>query len=111
MASTIRGSDDFDSLIHQGLGVNQTWQVVTASRVLGTTYTNSTGKPIMLIITSYGGTDNGVAISLNSGSAFNFGVANVNTGNAASSGSVIVPAGVTYKITSGGALQTWGELR
>ena len=50
MASVIRGSDNFDSLVHQGIGVNQTWQDVTASRSAGTTYTNTTGKPIMLAI-------------------------------------------------------------
>lgn len=32
------------------LGVGQTWQNVTGSRVAGTTYTNSTGKPIYLNI-------------------------------------------------------------
>lgn len=31
------------------LGVNQTWQDMTASRVSGVTYTNSTGKPIVVI--------------------------------------------------------------
>jgi len=30
------------------IGVGQTWQDVIGSRVLGTTYTNSTGKPIMI---------------------------------------------------------------
>lgn len=32
------------------LGQNQTWQDVYASRVAGTTYTNSTGRPIMVAI-------------------------------------------------------------
>lgn len=31
-----------------GLGVGQTWQNVTGSRASGTTYTNSTGKPIQI---------------------------------------------------------------
>jgi len=30
------------------IGVGQTWQDITASRALGTTYTNSTGKPIVV---------------------------------------------------------------
>ncbi len=30
------------------LGLGQTWQDVTASRVVGTTYTNTTGKPILV---------------------------------------------------------------
>lgn len=33
-----------------GLGVGQTYQDVTASRAFGTTYTNSTGKPILVIV-------------------------------------------------------------
>ena len=32
------------------IGVGQTWQDVTASRVAGITYTNSTGKPISVSI-------------------------------------------------------------
>jgi hypothetical protein len=40
------------------IGVNQTWQDVTASRALGTTYTNSTGKPILITITLYSTTSN-----------------------------------------------------
>ena len=34
------------------IGLNQTWQDVTGSRVLGTTYTNSTGKPIAINVYS-----------------------------------------------------------
>jgi hypothetical protein len=34
----------------QAFGVGQTWQDVTASRALGTTYTNSTGKPIFVVV-------------------------------------------------------------
>lgn len=34
----------------QAFGVGQTWQDVTASRALGTTYTNSTGKPIQVSV-------------------------------------------------------------
>jgi hypothetical protein len=34
----------------QVLGVGQTWQNVTASRTAGVTYTNSTGKPIVVSI-------------------------------------------------------------
>jgi hypothetical protein len=36
-----------------GVGVWQTWQNVLASRVPGVTYTNSTGKPIVVAITAY----------------------------------------------------------
>jgi len=33
------------------IGVGQTWQNLTSSRALGTTYTNSTGSPIMFAVT------------------------------------------------------------
>jgi len=35
------------------IGDGQTWQNLTGSRVAGTTYTNSTGKPIMVNVTTY----------------------------------------------------------
>lgn len=35
------------------IGVGQTWQNVTASRAFGVTYTNTTGKPIVLMISFY----------------------------------------------------------
>ncbi len=34
----------------QAFGIGQTWQDVTASRALGTTYTNTTGKPIFVVV-------------------------------------------------------------
>ena len=46
----------------QVIGVGQTWQDVTASRVAGTTYTNSTGKPIYLVF--YGNDIAGQALGL-----------------------------------------------
>lgn len=36
--------------LNAGIGVNQTWQNLTASRASGTTYTNTTGKPIMILM-------------------------------------------------------------
>lgn len=52
MASVIRGSDNFDSLASSGLGDGQTWQafVYGTERVSGVTYTNTTGKAIMIAV-------------------------------------------------------------
>jgi hypothetical protein len=44
-----------------GVGVGQTWQNVKASRAANVTYTNTTGKPIMVVISE---TDNNVAATL-----------------------------------------------
>ena len=96
------------------IGVGQTWQDVTASRAWGTTYTNTTGRPITVSIvignngvggnpTSYlrvGGVDV-AALSFNAGSY------DVNTVIA------IVPSGATYSAVRGGShvFYIWAELR
>lgn len=92
------------------IGVSQTWQSVT--RAIGTTYTNSTGKPIMVAITAscsngftvQGLTINGVSVYAGS----------VNVVGAACGFTLIVPNGATYvTLTNGGTLTlvTWHELR
>ena len=85
------------------LGANnttQTYQNVTASRASSTTYTNSTGRAIsvLLITTASGGTwtVNGVSTS-----AF--------TAQSYSPYTMIIPAGATYSYNS--SFQTWTELR
>jgi hypothetical protein len=93
-----------------GLGSSataQTWQDVTASRVNNTTYTNSTGYPIMVAV-STGQT----------GSAFiNFRVNGllitqqaVTSGAGGAQTTVIVPNGATY-LSDSNAINTWLELR
>ena len=93
------------------IGVGQTWQDVTASRALAVTYTNSTGKPIMVIVSTYGGVNNSINASINGSVAYMFADANVNTGSAFCSGSIIIPVAATYNITSVGSKHTWLELR
>lgn len=85
------------------IGYGQTWQDVTGSRALATTYTNTTGRPIQIFVT--GNFDagtltlNGVAISFNDGTSFTF----IN---------VIIPPNQTYRITGGStAITSWSELR
>lgn len=90
------------------LGVGQTWQDVKASRVSGTTYTNSTGKPIMVMVG---------AIRANSGYSMTVVVNGVTIVTADNSGvfygsydlSFIVPSGNTYVVT--GSIRCWAELR
>lgn len=58
-----------------GLGVGQTWQDVTASRAVDTSYRNTTGKPIETIITIaddavvYASVNNSTWVALNSASS------------------------------------------
>jgi len=97
----------------QDLGVGQTWQDVTGSRVLDTTYTNSTGKPIVVSA----GTHIGAGVyqlsltAIINGTAVKIGQGSNTTGNTSAGGNVVVPAGATYKLTSGFTLTYWLELR
>lgn len=93
------------------LGLGQTWQDVTASRVLGTVYTNSTGKPIQVTVyqTAY---DNSTEGQFFVGAVVVSRVFFVGGSGASAKmmHSVIVPAGATYKVT-GQAIINWCELR
>jgi len=96
------------------LGVNQTWQDVTGSRALATTYTNSTGRPIALSITATAGTtvNSFWTLSIN-------GVATAQSTQVYSASAVctlqqfIIPAGATYALTVNGTapINKWWELR
>jgi hypothetical protein len=98
------------------IGVGQTWQDVTASRALGTTYTNSTGRPIMFSVsaTGNGGFIQAVLIGQISGVTVITNGANSGTAGGATYASftLIVPSGSSYNATNGNGctLQTWFEL-
>lgn len=92
------------------IGYGQTWQDVTGSRASGTTYYNTTGKPIAISIrigitatsTNYLAV-NGVTIAQNSGNGTGSGVAQI---------VAIVPPGGNYLYTAGGgSVIAWNELR
>jgi len=89
-----------------GVGIGQTWTNVTSSRSLGSTYTNSTGNPIMVIVTFSGALY---------GSTLTIGGNTISSFNSGSSGyqfpvTFIVPNSVTYSL-SGGSVGSWWELR
>lgn len=96
-----------------GLGGDQTWQNVTASRALSTTYTNTTGKPICLNIQTTGANNTAVDISANIGGAGLMMIArDSSAGTAQTVGSVIVPTGATYSVSMTNAtIAAWWELR
>lgn len=98
-AATIAQSTD--------LGVGQTWQDVTGSRSSGTTYTNNTGRPIMVNILSGGLTNKLTECYV--GSVL---VARSRTWNEFAqdiTSSFIVPAGATYRAVSTN-ITAWAEL-
>jgi hypothetical protein len=99
-----------------GLGVGQTWQDVTGSRVSGTTYTNSTGKPIMVnVVSDQGANVSAVLTATISGVSFVIGRDSNSSGGTTAVGSVIVPDGATYIIVASGSgvsgVASWHELR
>ena len=96
-----------------GLGVGQTYQNLTASRVFGTTYTNTTGKAITIIVsaTAGAGTYTFMSASINGGTAFPFSAGDSPSGATYIAGTLVVPAGATYNITCGITLNVWWELR
>lgn len=98
------------------IGVGQTWQNLTGSRVVGTTYTNTTGKAIQLLVAIYYAADS----NQRTGSFIVAGIivcsyqvqSNV-TGQMNYPTSIIVPAGATYQFTTPGfiSILSWAELR
>lgn len=84
------------------LGIGQTWTDVTSSRSSGTTYTNSTGKPIMVSIT--GTLGSGTTCTVGGVTIMSYGAT-----NAPLFFSFIVPNGKTYSVSS--SLSLWVELR
>lgn len=100
------------ALISNLIGWNQTWQDVTASRALGTTYTNSTGKPIMIGVNASGSTISATYKVTVGG----VDLLTIFTGAIQPQGAVwvIVPDGATYSVSQVVAtvtLSRWVELR
>ena len=101
---TVSGAGDLS------VGVSQTWQNVTSSRTAGTTYTNSTGRPIMVSVCTNMATNaridstvGGVDIQ-DHGASTIYGGMGINT--------FIVPNNTTYKVDKPqGTIQYWAELR
>lgn len=94
----------------RGVGDGQSWQDFSASRLMGTTYTNTTGRPIQVQAwAGTNGTTNFLSLSVNGSTASYMGI------SAAGSGSTVsatVPAGATYAVNgSSVTLQKWMELR
>jgi len=94
------------------LGWGQTWQNVKSSRVSGTSYTNSTGKPIMVAVAfpDTGGTAS-VTVVVGGVTLINLNY-DIGSGSAIAFPVFIVPNGTVYTVTAGGAtISFWSELR
>ena len=92
------------------IGVGQTWQNLTGSRVNGTTYTNTSGRPIMISFSTNFAAPNDVVVVVGGIEVYRWGITN-NFTTRDSGGGFIVPPDVTYSITAPGGLSYWAELR
>jgi len=102
--STIQGAGGQALAAMSSLGYGQTWQNVT--RVSGTTYYNTTGKPIAI-------SANGV--NMNSGITFTVNGATALTSTASNVtlpvGPVVIPVGASYSVTAASGTGSVSELR
>lgn len=94
-----------EGLAHIVIGVGQTWQNVLGSRAAGVTYTNTTGRPILVNIVLSTGTA-GRTFIVNG-----INVASFDNSGAVDFSSAIVPAGGTYSISGAASISLWSELR
>ena len=94
------------------LGYGQTWQTVT--RTAGTTYYNTTGRPITYSTGEVFGSATVVTVSvvINGGSSIMIQNAVISSGNSRGSGLIIIPVGASYVFTHEGVSSlTSTELR
>lgn len=108
--STVQGAGGQALAALSSLGYGQVWTDVTASRALGTTYTNTTGKPILVAIRYASSISNAVQIVVNGVTITAQTQGNVSTGAA---GMAIVPPGASYSAPPAGTTSAlvWLELR
>lgn len=98
-------------LVPEGIGVNQTWQSVT--RVAGTSYQNTTGRPIQVVMNFDGDFMNASFQVSQDNSTWLTVYTDGGDGGPAGGPSIIVPNNYYYRATtSGGAtIAAWVELR
>ncbi|WP_145592107.1 phage tail protein [Yersinia rochesterensis] len=110
-SGTITPSDyaNFDAR-YSKFGAGQSWTDVLSGRVSGTWYTNNTGKPIMISVTTDYGPN--AALNCQTGSA---GTIAYPRGGGSEyiqhNATFIVVPGDTYRVTAAGTIGIWKELR
>jgi len=92
------------------VGVNQTWQDVTASRSSGVIYYNTTGKPIQVNVSGYNNSTStwgSIAVNGVTSAIIHGHYNNATRGDAV----VIVPPGAGYMVSGLVIIQFFGELK
>lgn len=95
------------------LGYGQTWQSVSGSRAVGTTYYNTTGRPIAANITATMSSGTQSLVMTINGEAIP-GPTSINASSQPASILVIIPAGASYVLSASAGtatIGTWKELR
>ena len=116
LSGAVSGNANFDgsgnitinTTANNAIGVGQSWSDVTSSRAANTTYTNTTGRPIQIIVTSPDWNNAGSwEFVVDSVSIAN--VSNADGYNQSKSVGVIVQNGSSYRVN--GNFKKWSELR
>lgn len=95
---------------NNAIGVGQTWQDVKASRTVGVSYQNTTGRPIYVNIQNNNSIDGeSVQVSANGSSWVT--LALIDADSDTTNISFVVPTGHYYRITGSGTVNYWSELR
>lgn len=105
LMTPLRTAEAVAALAPASLGVGQTWQVVTGSRSSGTSYQNTTGKPIQVAITGVTGSNVTFAISTDNVTFTTIARFDNDYGIF-----MVVPNNLYYKFTGSG-INYWSELR
>jgi hypothetical protein len=108
LMTPLRTKEAFDNQ-EQQVGVGQTWQNVRSSRVINTSYQNTTGKPIQV---AWGTTANFASfqVSVDNSTWLTIGFSG-STNNYSDTNHIIIPDGWYYRQNGGVLAQTWAELR
>ena len=91
------------------LGWGQSWQNVTASRAVATSYQNTTGKPIMVAIEPNSATPGSFQVSVDGINWLRIGTI-LATGSDIRQGAWVIPDSHYYRVSAGGFV-VWAELR
>lgn len=102
-----------EAIAAQVIGVGQTWQDFTASRVDNTAYQNTTGRPIMVAVSQddLSGTNRMWAYVSTNGSTWVTVMSSMSSESTRGSFSFIVPAGHYYRVDTSTTIIYWTELR
>jgi len=109
--STIQGAGGQALAAMSSIGYGQTWQAFTSvTRVMGTTYYNTTGKPIAIAVAGIiGATGSNMQCTVNG-----VVIPGATTANAYTAVFAIIPPGASYMVntnTGTPTWQSWSELR